>query len=120
MDSPAPGSPSRDRGLPPGVDAAPLVRRFFAFVIDLLLPAVAGVLMVLLLPGFSQTARLVLAIGCTAAVLGWAVLVWFMLGERAATPGMRVTKLQLVGYYDGRPIGWGRVLLRTIVFYLLL
>ncbi len=119
MDSPAPGSTSRDRGLPPGVDAAPIVRRFFAFLIDLLVPAAAGALMFWLAPGLTQTARLVLAIGCTAAVLGWAVLVWFMLAERAATPGMRVLRLQLVGYYDGRPIGWGRVLLRTIVFYLL-
>lgn len=120
MNSPPPGRPSRDRGLPPGVDAAPLGRRFIAWVLDLLVPAAAGVLIWVLLPGFGQTARLVLGIGCAAAVLGWALLVWFMLAERAASPGMRATKLQLVGYYDGRPIGWGRVLLRAIVFYLLL
>ena len=89
-------------------------------MIDLLVPAVAGVLIGVLLPGFTETARLVLGVGCAAAVLGWALLVWFLLAERAASPGMRAMKLQLVGYYDGRPIGWGRVLLRAIVFYLLL
>ena len=73
----------------------------------------------MLLPGLTELGRLLLGIGCSAAVLGWAVLVWFMLAERAATPGMRALKLQLVGYYDGRPIGWGRVLLRAIVLYLL-
>ena len=44
MNSPPPGRPSRDRGLPPGVDAAPLGRRFIAWVLDLLVPAAAGVL----------------------------------------------------------------------------
>ena len=51
--------------------------------------------------------------------LGWAVLLWYMLAVRAATPGMRLMKLQLVGFLDGRPIGWGRVLLRAVVFWLL-
>ena len=33
---------------------------------------------------------------------------------------MRLMKLQLVGFYDGRPIGWGRVLLRALIVLWLL
>ena len=42
-----------------------------------------------------------------------------MYAVRAAGPGMRLMKLQLVGYTDGRPIGWGRFFLRWLVLSLL-
>jgi len=38
---------------------------------------------------------------------------------RAAGPGMRAMKLQLVGLRNGRPIGWGRFLTRTVVLAVL-
>ena len=38
-----------------------------------------------------------------------------MFAVRAAGPGMRLMKLQLVGFSDGRPIGWGRFLLRWLL-----
>jgi hypothetical protein len=43
----------------------------------------------------------------------------YLQAEKAAGPGMRLMKLQLVGFYDGRPIGWGRVLLRAVLLWLL-
>ena len=52
-------------------------------------------------------------------ILAWALLVWQMYAVRAAGPGMRLMKLQLVGYTDGRPIGWGRFFLRWLVLALL-
>ena len=52
-------------------------------------------------------------------VVGWALLIWYMLAERAAGPGMRAMRIQLVGFYDGRPIGWVRVLLRVLIFWAL-
>lgn len=48
--------------------------------------------------------------------LAWALLVWAQRATRAAGPGMRLDSLQIVGYSDGRPIGWRRVLLRWLVF----
>ena len=52
-------------------------------------------------------------------ILAWGLLVWQMYAVRAAGPGMRLLKLQLVGYTDGRPIGWGRFFLRWLVLRLL-
>ena len=43
------------------------------------------------------------------------LFVWWAFAERAAGPGMRLMRLQLVGFYDGRPIGWIRFLLRALV-----
>ena len=51
--------------------------------------------------------------------LAWVLLLWFRLATRAATPGMRVMKLQLVGFYDGRPIGLARALIRGVILWLL-
>ena len=49
-------------------------------------------------------------------ILGWAVFIWHSTATRAASLGMRAMNIQLVGFFDGRPIGWGRVLLRTLIF----
>src|SRR5919202_6317023 len=48
--------------------------------------------------------------------LVWGVLCWRQLALRAATPGMRLLGIQLVGFYNGRPVGWGRAFLRWLVF----
>ena len=53
---------------------------------------------------------------CLVVALGWAALVWAQRATRAAGPGMRLDSLQVVGLSDGRPLGWGRVLLRWLVF----
>jgi uncharacterized RDD family membrane protein YckC len=118
MESPVLGAPSHKTGLPPGVEVGPLGRRLVAYLIDSLVPGVAGGLIGFLLPGSSDTTRVMLGIVSALVTLGWALLVWFMLAVRAASPGMRVMKLQLVGFLDGRPLGWGRVLLRALVLWL--
>ncbi|OZB80063.1 RDD family protein, partial [Microbacterium sp. 13-71-7] len=74
------------------------------------------------LPGLTQenaAARaggLVLGIGATFVVaLAWFLVVCFMQGGGGSV-GMRVMKLQLVRADTGAPLGFGRALLRNIVF----
>ena len=52
-------------------------------------------------------------------LIGWLVVVWYTLAVRAASPGLRAMKLQVVGFLDGRPIGRARVFLRGLVFWAL-
>jgi hypothetical protein len=64
-------------------------------------------------------------VGAALTVLGvvlavaWFLLVWWMFANRAAGPGMRLMKLQLVGLSNGKPIGWSRFLGRTLFLALL-
>ncbi len=107
--------PDRFTGLPPGVDVGPLGRRLVAHLIDGVVPAV-------LLVALSRTREPGLQIGDALAavlLLAWWLLVWWMFATRAAGPGMRLMKLQLVGFRDGRPLGWGRFLIRSLVLALL-
>ena len=114
-----PGRPSRDTGLPPGVEVGPLGKRVVAFLIEALVPAIVGVVVFLVLPDASATVRAVLSIVAALVIVGWFLLIWYLLAERAASPGLRLMRLQLVGFYDGRPIGWVRVLLRAVIFWAL-
>ncbi len=111
-----PGQPSRDTGLPPGVEVGPLGKRVLAYLIEALVPAIVGIVLFVTLPDASATVRGVLSIVAALVVVAWALLIWYMLAERAAGPGMRAMRIQLVGFYDGRPIGWVRVLLRALIF----
>jgi uncharacterized RDD family membrane protein YckC len=118
MESPAPGRhPNRETGLPPGVEVGPSGERFLAYLINMSVPVVVGILLLLLLPVTSGGARTTLLIIGMAVIVGWAVFVCYLLAVRAASPGLRVMKLQLVGFLDGRPIGWSRVLVRGLVFW---
>ena len=119
MPSPGPGRPSRETGLPPGVEVAPLGRRFVAFLIESLIPGIVGGVLAVVLPAASGPVRGVLSIVGALVIVAWAIIVIYLQAEKAAGPGMRLMKLQLVGFYDGRPIGWGRVLLRAVIFWLL-
>ena len=119
MQSPGPGRPSRETGLPPGVEVGPLGRRFVAYLIESLVPGIVGGALAVVLPGASGTVRGVLSIVGALVIVAWAIIVIYMQAEKAAGPGMRLMKLQLVGFYDGRPIGWGRVLLRAVILWLL-
>jgi uncharacterized RDD family membrane protein YckC len=114
-----PGRPSRDTGLPPGVEVGSLGKRVAAYLIEALVPAIVSTVLVVVLPDASGTVRGVLSIVGALVVVGWSLLIWYLLAERAAGPGMRLMHLQLVGFYDGRPIGWVRVLLRAVIFSLL-
>jgi uncharacterized RDD family membrane protein YckC len=119
MESPVPGRPNRETGLPPGVEVGPPGKRFVAYLINLLVPVVVGVALAWLLPTTSGGLQTTVLLVGAALVIGWLILVWYTLAVRAASPGLRAMKLQLVGFLDGRPIGWGRVLVRELVFWAL-
>ncbi len=119
MATPQPGRPQQGTGLPPGVEVGPLGSRLIAYLVDSLVPGVLGALLGLALPGLSGSARSVLSVIFVVLIIGWLLLVWRMIAVRAASPGMRLMKLQVVGFYDGRPIGWARAFLRGLVIGLL-
>ncbi len=119
MEAPRPRTPARDTGLPPGVVVGGLPRRVVAYLIDSIVPGGAAVLIAGVAPGLSGGGAVTLTVAAVAASVAWALLCWWRLAKGAATPGMAVMKLQLVGFLDGRPIGWTRVLVRWLVFSLL-
>jgi uncharacterized RDD family membrane protein YckC len=119
MESPVQGRPNRVTGLPPGVEVAPLGKRFVAFLINLSVPVIVSLALILLLPSATGAARVILGVLGAVISIGWLVAVWYTLAVRAASPGMRAMKLQLVGFLDGRPIGPGRVFVRALVFWAL-
>lgn len=116
METPRPATPARDTGLPPGVAVGGLGRRLVAYLIDSIVPGVAAVLIGGVLPGSSGGGAVALAVLAGAAALVWALLCWWRLSVWSATPGMALMTLQLVGFLDGRPVGWGRALVRWLVF----
>ena len=116
MASPPPSGQARPTGLPPGVDTGPLGKRAAAHLIDAAPPAVLIGVAVAVTTGSSYEAGAVNVI-CGVLSLAWAAVVWWMFAVKAAGPGMRLMKLQLVGLADGRPIGWGRFLLRQLVLF---
>ena len=97
----------------------PLGRRLVAYVIDSIVPAVAALLIDLGVRDDGDGANVPLVVVGVLVGLVWAVVCWQQLAVKAASPGMRLLKLQLVGFFDGRPIGWGRVLLRWLVYTVL-
>ncbi len=119
METPVQGRPNRETGLPPGVEVGPLGKRFVAYLINISIPVIVGLALVFLLP--TTTGALGLALGMIGALIaiGWLVVVWYTLAVRAASPGLRAMKLQLVGFLDGRPIGPARVFLRALLFWAL-
>nr|WP_294692678.1 RDD family protein [uncultured Friedmanniella sp.] len=112
MATQTPAKPDRFTGLPPGVKVGPLRRRLAAHLIDTVVPA--ALLGVVWGTSGEDGAQ---AVGVVAMVLLaiWSLVVWWMFATRAAGPGMRLMRLQLVGFSDGRPIGWLRFLVRALV-----
>lgn len=103
-------------GLPDGVFLAPLGRRLGAFAIDALVPYVLVV--VGLLTRNNAPGWLTIIVYAVAAC--WLLLLLIMVALRAAGPGMQLLGLQIVGLHDGRPIGFGRALLRAVILGALL
>ena len=101
-------------GLPPGVLAGATGPRLLAALVEVgpvwLLVGLA------LLFAFVLNGSVLVVVLCLVIALAWAALVWAQRATRAAGPGMRLDSLQVVGLSDGRPLGWGRVLLRGLVF----
>jgi uncharacterized RDD family membrane protein YckC len=119
MESPAQGRPNRETGLPPGVEVGPLGKRFVAYLINLSVPVIVSLALIFLLPSTTGGLGMTLGVAGGLITIGWLVLVWYTLAVRAASPGLRAMKLQVVGFLDGRPIGPSRVLLRAVVFWAL-
>ncbi|MGH3338036.1 MAG: RDD family protein, partial [Propionibacteriaceae bacterium] len=90
-----------------------------AYLINVSVPVVVSIVMILLLPTTTGALTLTLGVIGAAITIGWLVLIWYTLAVRAASPGLRAMKLQLVGFLDGRPIGLGRVFIRALVFWAL-
>ena len=64
--------------------------------------------------------RLLLGLASIAVTSVWTLLLWFRLAGHGPRPRvMQAMKLQLVGFYDGRPIGMRRVFLRGSILWLL-
>lgn len=108
--------------LPPGIEAGSLGKRFVSYLIDALVPAIVGGVaggVLAVRPDQDPTVLLVMLIAVGIVILGWAVLCWWMLAAKGATPGMKSVKLQFVGLRDGKPVGWGRAFLRQLVLGLL-
>ena len=123
MESPQPMPQASATGLPPGVEVGGLGRRFVAQLIDQLVPAIIGAAAFggapFVAQQFGDIAGLILQIVGGVLVLAWGIFVAWRFAVKAAGPGMGLMGLQLVGFYDGRPIGWGRFLLRALVLYAL-
>jgi len=115
MVSPQPAPPVNATGLPPGVKVGGLGKRFLAHLFDRLVPVLLAVAAVYLAPRVGGDIGVVIQIAAAVLALAWVLFVWWAFAERAAGPGMRLMRLQLVGFYDGRPIGWIRFLLRALV-----
>ncbi len=106
----------RVAGLPPGVAPGPLGTRFVAYLIDSVIVILIGVLPVVLI-WYTNLSPTVIAAVASVLMLAWALLVWWMFAVGGAGPGMRLMRLQLVGLANGRPIGWGRFLLRQLILF---
>lgn len=119
MATPQPVQPQQGTGLPPGVEMGPLGARVVAYLVDLVVPGILALLISLALPGMSGVTRSVLTFVLVVLLVGWVLLVWRMIAVQAASPGMRLVKLQVVGFYNGRPIGWARAFLRGLVLAVL-
>jgi len=119
MESPVQGRPNRETGLPPGVEVGPLGKRFVAYLINLSVPVIVSIALIFLLPNTTGAPRVIAGLLGAVITIAWLVVVWYTLAVRAASPGLRAMKLQLVGFLDGRPIGPGRVFARALVFWAL-
>jgi uncharacterized RDD family membrane protein YckC len=118
MATPTAVKPDRLTGLPPGVSVGSLGRRLVACLLDLVVP-VALVLVLLSVRGDRGTGARAVTVLAVVLLTVWTLLVWWMFATRAAGPGMRLMKLQLVGFTNGRSIGWGRYFVRSLVLALL-
>src|SRR5215204_823658 len=115
MESPQPAPPVNTTGLPPGVEVGALGKRFLAHLIDRLVPALLIAAGIYLGPLVGGEVGFLIQVAAVVLTLAWVLFVWWGFAVRAAGPGMRLMRLQLVGFYDGRPIGWTRFLLRALV-----
>jgi uncharacterized RDD family membrane protein YckC len=118
MATPTATKPDRLTGLPPGVSPGSLGRRLVAQLLDAVIP-VALLLVLFSVRDDRGTGGRAVTVVAVVLLTVWTLVVWWMFATRAAGPGMRLLRLQLVGFTNGRPIGWGRFFVRTLVLALL-
>ncbi|WP_417509915.1 RDD family protein [Microbacterium sp.] len=102
---------------------APTSRRAVAYIIDALIAAAIGIVLIVILVviGFATGPDGLLAVvGLGAPVawllmLGWFVVYTWMQGGKGSI-GMRAQGLRLAREADGAPLGFGKSLLRNIIF----
>ncbi len=105
---------SRTTGLPPGVQVGATGPRALAALVEVGPVWLLGGLALLF--GLVLDGSVVVVVLCLVMAVAWGALVWAQRAARAAGPGMRLDGVQIVGLSDGRPLGWGRVLVRWLVF----
>ncbi|WP_243231945.1 RDD family protein [Microbacterium sp. CIAB417] len=105
---------------------APISRRAVAYVLDALIAAglaivLSGILVTIaVLSGSVEGMLLILAIGAPVVValeIGW-LLVYTYMQVGAGSIGMRAQGVRLVDAATGDSIGFGRALLRNVIFWL--
>lgn len=104
---------------------APTSRRAVAYIIDAAIAAGIGIVLSVVLIIFATLAGPdgmlgVLAIGAPVVwllLVGWFVFYTFMQAAGGSI-GMRTQGLRLVKETDGTPLGFGRALLRNVIFWL--
>lgn len=96
---------------------APLGTRVGAWVLDQLLWVVlyAGSLGVVLATAQDGDPSLGAVLLVPGLLLGYTVVLLWLLATRGWTPGKRALGLRAVRVEDGRPLGWGRALGRTLL-----
>lgn len=102
---------------------APTSRRAVAYIIDAAIAAGIGIVLSILLAVFAVMAGPegmlgVIGIGAPIvwlALLGWFVFYTFMQAGNGSI-GMRAQRLRLVREDDGAPLGFGKTLLRNVIF----
>ncbi|MGP6176350.1 RDD family protein [Microbacterium sp. A196] len=102
---------------------APTSRRAVAYIIDALIAAAIGIVLmiVLVVIGFAAGPDGLLAVVSLGApvvwllMLGWFVVYTWMQGGKGSI-GMRAQGLRLAREADGAPLGFGKSLLRNIIF----
>lgn len=109
----------------PAIDSsAPVSRRAIAYLIDALIAGAIGTVGLVIVAVLTLTPRpveelllvLPLAYGAVLLVLlGWFV-VYTLMQTRGGSIGMRAQGVRLASAADGMPLGFGRALLRNVVF----
>ncbi|GAA2179723.1 hypothetical protein GCM10009785_07490 [Brooklawnia cerclae] len=102
-----------------GIVVAPLGARFGAAFVDRLVPGALVGLWAWLFAGLQLGGWLIYSVAFAIGLLGWVMAQWWLYAVRRAGLGFRLFGLELVGLKDGRPIGWGRMCLRTLISHAL-
>lgn len=95
-----------------------VLRRFLAWLIDavILLVLMGGAFVVLLISNIVTFGLLALPASLAFLLVPLAYYTLLLGGPRAATPGMRLIRIELRSWDNGRP-GYAQALLRTVLHY---